>query len=202
MDNTWEMESLEKRAEVSRVLKEMAKEKDKLALLGCLLLGMVLGGVTRCVYGGANAWSGVVTAYCSGFWWALLEIAPVTLGFVAALFALAPFRATRLLIAPAVCFRGMGIGALICGVIQAEGLMGLCFAALVLLPYVLLNGWLSVRAGEFSLGLRTSLRQPNAGLQRSVMRHTLGVFALCLLTAAFSCGLFALSCAGFGKYLL
>lgn len=199
MENTLEMQ---KHAELSRVLKMMAEEKYKLALLTCLLLGMIMGSASRCVYGSAGAWSGVVAAYCSGFWWAVLEIAPITIGFVAALFAFAPFRVTRLLICPAVCVRGMGIGALVCGVIQAEGLMGLCFAALVLLPYSLINSWLAVQAGEFALGLRVSLRQPNTELQWSIMRHTLGIFALCLLAAALSCGLFALSCAGFGKYLL
>lgn len=195
MENTVTTEKL-------HLFKKISEEKYKFALLACLLLGILTGSISRCLYGSTGAWSGVVNAYCGGFWWALLEIAPVTLGFVAALFACAPFRTARLLICPAVCFRGMGIGALICGVIQAEGLMGLCFAALVLLPYSLLNAGLTVQAGEFALGLRASLHQSNTGLQQSVTRHTLGIFALCLLAAALSCGLFALSCAGFGKYLM
>lgn len=199
MENSAEME---KHAEYSCVLQLMIHEKNKLTLVTCLLLGLVMGGVSRCIYGGAETWSGVVGAYCGSFELAALEIAPVTLGFVAVIFACAPFGATRLLIYPAVCFRAMGIGALTCGVIQAEGLMGLCFAALVLLPYALVNLWLAVCAGEFALGLRASLRQRNTDLQRSVTLHTLGIFALCLMAAALSCGLFALSCAGFGKYLL
>lgn len=199
MENTFETD---KQAEISRVLKWISEEKYKLALLACLITGLLTGGASRCIYGGANAWSGVVNAYCRSFAWAILEIGPVTLGFIAVLFACAPFRGTRLLIYPAVCFRAMGISALTCGIIQAEGLMGLCFAGLVLLPYALLNAWLAVYTGEFALGLRASLGQPNSELRRGLMRHTLGNFALCLLAAALSCCLFAISCVGFGKYLL
>lgn len=145
----------------------------------------------------------MVEAYCqNGFLWALVEILPVTVGFVAVLFAVAPFGGIRLLVGPAVCLRAMGIGALMCGVIQSDGLRGLCFAALVLLPYLVMNALLMVRAGEFALGLRDSLRQESAGLKRSIVRHTLGRLFGYLLAAALSCGLFALSCAGFGKYLL
>lgn len=199
MENSIE---IEKHAEFNRVFKMVAEEKYKLAVFGCLLFGLIIGVVSQWVYGGAGTWRGAAASYCSGFGWAMLEIAPVTLGFVAAMFACAPFRWTRLLICPAVCFRTMGIGALICGVIQAEGLMGLCFSALVILPYALINSLLTVYVGEFALGMRASLVQQNSRLRRGIMTHTLGIFALCLLVAAFSCGLFAVSCVGFGKYLL
>jgi hypothetical protein len=96
----------------------------------------------------------------------------------------------------------MGMGALLCGVVQADGLRGLCFAALVLLPYTVINGLLTVKAGEFALGLRDSLKQPPSEVRRGLVRHTLVCFVRYLLTAALSCGLFALSCMGFGKYLL
>lgn len=199
MENSVE---IEKHAEVNRMLKMIGEEKYKISIFACLILGLIMGVVSRLIYGGAGTWSGVAAAYCSSFEWAILEIAPVTLGFIASIFACAPFGATRLLIYPAVCFRAMGIGALICGVIQAEQLMGLCFSALVILPYAIINLWLTVRAGEFALGMRASLLQQNLALKRGIMLHTLGVFFLCLLVAALSCGLFAISCVGFGKYLL
>ena len=64
------------------------------------------------------------------------------------------------------------------------------------------NVLLMVKAGEFALGLRDSLRQENNGFKSSVVRHTLGRLLAYLLVAALSCAVFGLSCAGFGRYLL
>lgn len=176
-------------------------DKYRLAVTACLLLGAGLGSVT-CVFYGGTQWHGILDAYCSGGKTALLAVAPVTVSFLAALFVVAPFAGTRLLIAPAVCLRAMGVGALICGVIQADGWRGLCFASLALLPYAVINACLTVKAGECALGLRASLRQEAANLRGGILLHTLGKMLLYLLSAAGSCGIFAASCVGFGKYLL
>ena len=193
---------IEEHMEFNRVFKMIVGEKYKIAISACLVTGLIMGVISQFIYGGAARWSGVAASYCSGFWWAMLEIVPVTLGFVAVMFACAPFKCMRLLICPAVCFRAMGIGALICGVIQAEGLMGLCFCALVILPYTMINLLLTVYAGEFTLGMRSSLIQQSSNLRRGIMLHTFAVFALCLLVAALSCLLFSVSCIGFREYLL
>lgn len=193
----------EKHAGMTRVLAYLIEEKNKLIPMMSLLAGLIMGSLSCALYGNGARWSGMVTVYCqNGLLWAFVEMLPVTVGFVAALFAVAPFGGTRLLIGPAICLRAMGIGALLCGVVRADGLRGLCFAALVLLPYAVINALLMAKAGEFALGLRDSLHQETSGLKRSVVRHTLGRLVVYLLAAALSCGLFALSCAGFGKYLL
>ena len=200
MENSCETE---KHAEASRVLAFLAEERYRVQMMACIALGLLTGCGSSLVYGNGDGWSGTVTVYCqNGFLWTLLEILPVTVGFVAILYAIAPFLGTRWLIGPAVCVRTMGMGALICGVIQADDLRGLCFAALTLFPYTVVNVLLMVKAGEFALGLRDSLRQENNGFKSSVVRHTLGRLLAYLLVAALSCAVFGLSCAGFGTYLL
>ena len=181
-------------------LMQLTREKYKIGLLACLLLGITLGSLTQAVYG--SAWNGLTDAYCAGWRTALQCIAPVTLGFVGAMLLCAPFRFTRLLIAPAACVRGMGLGALICGVTQMGTLRELCFAALVLLPYAVTNAALAVYAGEYALGLRGAFTQRNAGLTGRLALHTAKMTVFYLMIAALSCGVFALSCLGFGRYLM
>jgi hypothetical protein len=80
--------------------------------------------------------------------------------------------------------------------------MGLCFAALVTLPYAVINSALAVYAGEYALGITMSFGQKNAGLTNVLVLHTLKIFAACMFAAALSCGLFVLSSRAFGMYLL
>lgn len=199
MDNLKEIRKSENN---HRIMKVIAEEKDKFVLFGCLAFGVALGSISCAVYGSSDGWKGVVESYCGNYIGAAISMTAVTVGFVIIMFLCGLFRVTRLLIYPSVCFRGMGLGTLICGIIQASGIMGLCFAAMVTLPYAVISSVLAVYAGEYSLGIYSSFGQKNSGLTKGLVLHSLKIFAVCLLVSILSCALFVISCKAFGIYLL
>lgn len=199
MDN---LKEIRKSENCHRIMKVIAEEKNKFALFGCLAVGVALGSISCAAYGSSNVWSGIVESYCGNYIGAAISVTAVTIGFVIIIFLCGLLKTTRLLIYPAVCFRGMGLGSLICGIIQAGGIMGLCFAALVTLPYAVVSSALAVYAGEYSLGIYSSFGQKNSGLTRGLVLHTLKIFSVCLLVSILSCALFVISCRAFGIYLL
>lgn len=180
----------------------LAEDRDKPILLFSLAAGIIFGSVTGAVYGSQSVSSGTVYEYCTNPTGTAKHMAAVTVGFILILFILGTFRTTRLLIYPAVCFRGLGLGALTCGILQVSGAMGLCFTALAVVPYAVINSALAVYAGEFSLGIRRSFGKNNSALTKGLILHTLKIFAFHTVTAVFSCVLFVLTCYSFGKYLM
>lgn len=189
--------------QIYRVMAGMIlRDRYKVELAVCLSVGILFGCVTQSVYGGNGDWQGLTEAYCAGFWPALLAVAPVTIGLIAALFAAAPFEFVRLLIYPASAVRGMGLGALICGAVQRGSLRELCFASLVLLPYAVASCVTTVYAGEYALGWRESFTGENEGMTRSLLLHTLKMLCFYLALAALTCVVFAVSCVAFGTYLM
>lgn len=195
------MESF-KENEKNRKRRCIAEEKDKIMLFGCLALGIIAGSITCAVYGSEKNWSGTVESFCASPESTAVSITAVTIGFIAISFICGLLGILRFLIYPAMCFRGMGLGALTCGILSASGTMGLCFAALVTLPYAVINCALTVYAGEFFLGIHRSFTQKNTGLTKGLILHTIKIFTIYLLIAAASCALFVASCYMFGKYLL
>lgn len=195
------MESL-KENEKNKNYHGIAEEKDKIILFGCLALGITAGSVTCAAYGGGEHWNGTVESFCAAPTDTAISITAVTIGFIVIAFIFGCLGAMRLLIYPAACFRGMGLGAIISGILSASGSMGLCFTALVTLPYAVINCALAVYAGEFFLGIHRSFGQKNSGLTKSLILHTLKMFIIYLLIAAVSCALFVASSYVFGKYLL
>ncbi len=189
------------KATLSQLIAAVRDDRYKLALFACLMMGVALGSFSRAIYGGEE-WHGVMQGYCAGFWTALQYVTPVTLAFIAAILVCAPFGVTRLLIGPAVCLRGMGLGSLLCAVMQAEGTEGICFAALVMLPYAAVNAMIAVYGGEYALGMRHSFEQGHTGLTKGLVLHTVKMSLFYLGAAALSCVVFAASCVGFGRYLM
>ena len=171
-------------------------------ILACLSAGVFLGCITQAVYGGRSEWSGVIEKYCAGFLPAFITVAPVTLGFAATVFLCGTMEYLRLLIYPASAFRGMGLGALVCGALQSGGLRELSFAALLLLPYAAASCVLTVYSGEYALGLKGTFTSENAGLTRNLMLHLLKMMSFYLAVAAIICAVFAVSCVYFGQYLI
>lgn len=192
----------EKKNLLENLSKCITEDRDKITLLFSLSLGIILGSVTCAVYGSKSVDSSTVYDYCTNPTGTAIHLAAVTVGFILILSILGAFRASRLLIYPAVCFRGLGLGALTCGILQVSGAMGLCFAALAVLPYAVINSALSVYAGEFSLGIRRSFGKNNSALAKGLILHTFKIFAIYLVIAAASCALFVLTCCTFGKYLM
>lgn len=180
----------------------IARDKHKFEMLACISFGIISGCVTQAIYGVNNEWSGLVDKYCGGFWCAFAAIAPVTLGFAAAIFICTPFKYLRLLIYPASVFRGMGLGALICGAIQSGSLREMCFAALALLPYSAASCVITVYAGDYALGLKESFTDENRGLTNSLLMHALKMLLLYLLIYAVVCTVFAATCKFFGRNLI
>lgn len=180
----------------------ISRDRYQFELILCLTLGILFGCVTQSVYGGSSDWKGVLAGYCAGFLPSLRAVFPVTLGFVAAVFAVAPFAYVRLLIYPLSAVRAMGLGALCCGALQCGSLREVSFASIVLLPYAAVNCLIAVYAGEYALGLRESFTGENQGLTRSLIVHTLKMLSCYLALAALSCVVFALSCLLFGIYLI
>ena len=181
----------------------LKREKYRAALTACVMAGVFFGSLTQAVYGDRRIWENAVSLYCANFLASsLLLIAPVTLGFIAAVFLLSLFPLARPLIYPAAVFRGLGIGSLICGAFQYGNLRELCFAVLVLLPYAAVNCALAVYSGEYALGLKESFTRQNEGLAGKLYGHALKMFLSYLAAAVLSCLLFAASCYCFGKYLL
>ncbi len=193
------MENCTERKNMSRFL---AEDKDKITLSFSLALGIILGSVTCAAYGSDSVSSGTVYEYCTNPTGTAMHLAAVTVGFILILSILGAFHITRLLIYPAVCFRGLGLGALACGILQVSQAMGLCFVALTVLPYAVINSALAVYAGEFALGIRRSFGKNNTALTKGLILHTLKIFAIYIIIAAASCALFVGSCCAFGKYLL
>ena len=179
----------------------ISRDRYKFEMIVCLATGILFGCVTQTVYGNRGEWSGAVEWYCSGLFPALRAIAPVTLGFVAVIFAAAPFEYFRLLILPASAIRAMGLGALLCGAMQCGSLRELCFASLALLPYAAANCVIAVYAGEYVLGLKESFSRDNEGLTKRLILHTVKMLSFYLLLAALSCVVFAATCLLFGAYL-
>ena len=179
----------------------ISRDRYKFEMIVCLATGILFGCVTQTVYGNRGEWSGAVEWYCSGLFPALRAIAPVTLGFVAVIFAAAPFEYFRLLILPASAIRAMGLGALLCGAMQCGSLRELCFASLALLPYAAANCVIAVYAGEYALGLKASFSRENEGLTKRLILHTVKMLSFFLLLAALSCVVFAVTCLLFGTYL-
>ena len=180
----------------------ISRDRYKFELIFCLAEGILFGCVTQTVYGKNQEWCGVVESYCAGFWQALQAVAPVTLVFLAALFAAAPFEYLRLLIYPAVAVRSMGLGALIGGPLQCGNLREMCFASLVILPYAAANCTICVYAGEYALGLRTAFNGENEGMRNNLILHALKMLLFYLMLAALSCAVFAASCMLFGVYFI
>ncbi len=185
-----------------RITRIVSSDRYKYALMTCLWVGILLGCVTRSVYGGAEDWRGLVEGYCKNSFTAFICVAPVTLGFLVFLFALAPFYYSRLLIYPLSAIRGMGFGALICGAVQRGGLMELCFASLVLLPFCAANCVIAVYAGEYALGFRPSRNGWNEGLSKKLNMHAVKMMTFYLVIAGMTCGVFAASCFLFGQFLI
>lgn len=185
-----------------RITRIVSSDRYKYVLMACLWVGILLGCVTRSVYGGAEDWRGLVEGYCKNSFTAFICVAPVTLGFLVFLFALAPFYYSRLLIYPLSAIRGMGFGALICGAVQRGGLMELCFASLVLLPFCAANCVIAVYAGEYALGFRPSRNGWNEGLSKKLNMHAVKMMTFYLVIAGMTCGVFAASCFLFGQFLI
>lgn len=180
----------------------VSNDRYKYALIACLWAGIVFGCVTRSVYGSAADWRGLVEGYCKNPFTAFICVAPVTMGFLTVLFALAPFYYSRLLIYPLSAIRGMGFGALICGAVQLGGLMELCFASLVLLPFCAVNCVIAVYAGEYALGFRPSRNGWNEGLSKKLNMHAVKMMTFYLVIAGMTCGVFAALCFLFGQLLI
>ena len=204
MENTGN--ALEKTIIIGRVKKKMAEfilsEKYKYELMACLAAGILFGCVTQSLYGSSGEWRGILEKYCSGFLQPFFSVAPVTLGFLAAVFACAPFRFLRLLIYPGSAVRGMGMGALLCGAMQCGSLREMCFAALALLPYSAANCVIALYAGEYALGWIEAFSDENGGMTRRLLIHTVKMTALYLSLSALSCVVFAETCRLFGLHLI
>ena len=186
---------------LSQLVLAVREDRYKMLLFVSLMMGVALGSFSRAIYGGGE-WNGVIAGYCVNFLSAFGYVAPVTLTFAAAMLLCAPFRLTRLLICPAVCLRGMGLGSLLCAVMQAEGTRGVCFAALVMLPYGVVNALIAVYGGEYALGMRHSFEQGHTRLTKGLVLHTVKMSLFYLGAAGLSCVVFAASCVGFGRYLM
>lgn len=199
MDNTKETEKYEND---HRLIRLIAEEKYKFILFGCLAVGIALGSISCAVYSGDESWNGIVESYCGNYIGTSINITVVTVGFVAVIFLCGLLKTTSLIIYPVVCFRGMGLGALVCEIIKSGETMGLCFVALAVLPYAVVSSALAVYAGEYSLGIHSSFEQKNSGLTKGLVKHTLKIFAIYLLVSILSCALFVISCRLFGAYLL
>lgn len=204
------MENAEKNSFVDKMLYSVYKkiteiisqDRYKFELVVCLMVGILFGCVTQSIYGGCSDWRNALDGYCSGFLPALRAIVPVTLGFIAALFAAAPFEYVRLLIYPAAAIRAMGLGALLCGAVQCGSLRELCFATLVILPYAAANCVIAAYAGEYALGLKESFNRENQGMTKRLILHTLKMLSYYLVLAALSCAVFAATCRLFGTRLI
>ncbi len=157
---------------LSQLVLAVREDRYKMLLFVSLMMGVALGSFSRAIYGGGE-WNGVIAGYCVNFLSAFGYVAPVTLTFAAAMLLCAPFRLTRLLICPAVCLRGMGLGSL-----------------------------LAVYGGEYALGMRHSFEQGHTGLTKGLVLHTVKMSLFYLGAAALSCVVFAASCVGFGRYLM
>ncbi len=178
------------------------QDKYQFALIACLAVGILFGSLTQALYGSPADWQNSVEGYCRGFRPALMSVAPVTVGYVTAMFACAAFLYSRTIIYPLSAVRGMGFGALICGAMQCGSLRELCFAALVLLPYCVANCVIAVYAGEYALGFRPSFNGWNEGMSDRLALHACKMLALYLTMSALSCVVFAFSCCLFGQYLI
>lgn len=192
------------RRETTSILKKnrLHMERHKIEMILSLSAGIVFGCVTQAIYGSREEWNGIAEAYCAGVGKAFAAIAPVSVGFIVLLFLFAQSELSRMLIAPAAALRGMGIGALLCGTLQAASLRELCFASLVLLPYGVTSCVIAVYAGEYALGFRESISGWNEGLSDKLVIHAIKMTTFYLLLSACSCAVFAVSCHWFGKALI
>lgn len=182
--------------------KLLSEDRDKIALLFSHAAGIIMGSVTCAIYGSDWVDSDTVNKYCTNPTETAIHLVAVTVGFILIMLILGLFRFTGILIYPTVCFRGLGLGALTCGILQIGGTMGMCFTALTVLPYAVINSALAVYAGEFSLGIRRAFGKNNSALTKGLIMHTLKIFTLYIIIAAVSCLLFVGSCYIFGKYLI
>ena len=180
----------------------LAEDRGKIVLFFSYAVGIIMGSVTCAIYGSDWVNSGTMYQYFTNPTGTAIHLVSVTVGFILILLILGLFRVTCILIYPAVCFRGLGLGALTCGILQIGGTMGLCFTALTVLPYAVINSALAVYAGEFSLGIRKAFGKNNSALAKGLLLHTLKIFILYIIIAAASCLLFVGSCYAFGKYLI
>ncbi len=179
-----------------------AEDRGKILLSLSLAVGIIMGSITCAIYGSNAVNSHTIHMYCTNPTESAIQLIAVTVGFIIILSIFGSFKVTRWLIYPAVCFRGLGLGSLICGILQASGIMGLCFTALVAIPYAVINSALAVYAGEFSLGIRLTFDKNNTALTKGLILHTLKIFAAYLIISALSCGIFVISCLAFAKYLM
>lgn len=180
----------------------LEQDKYRLILIICVMAGILAGSFTQACYGNTLQWTHAIETYCSGFLPAFLTIAPITVGIIAVIFLCAVMSFSRWLIYPATVFRGLGIGSLFCGALQCGRIKELCFATIVLLPYLVVSCLLTVLAGEYALGLRHSFTRENEGMKGSLVTHAMKMFTLYMGAAVISCLLFGGSCTLFGKYLI
>ncbi len=179
------------------------KINDGLILCFFTLLGLAVGSAACFFFGGSDGWEDAILSFCASPEQTALRMLLATTGFTAAILVLGAASRLRLCIYPAVCFRSMGLGAMICGIVLADGGKGLCFAGLVILPYAVISCVNIAYAGEFSLGMKNSAVCPKGEkIARSLLLHTIKMCVLYIIVSVAACAVFTLMSMAFGRYLL